>query len=65
MLKGDYVDAAGGLTCDEYKGRLNWGIFLNVNGMNTHEFDDTGEEDADDEEEFMEQHAEVLEAIPD
>jgi len=65
LLKGDYVDAAGGLTCDEYKGRLNWGIFLNANGINTHEFDDTGEEVADDEEEFMEEDAEALEAIPD
>jgi len=65
LLKGDYVDAAGGLTCDEYKGRLHWGIFLNSDGMKTHEFDDTGEEVAGDEEEFIEEDAEMMEAIPD
>jgi hypothetical protein len=63
LVKGEYIDAAGGLTCDEYKGRLNWGVFLNTDGFEFHDFDDTGE-DAGDEEEVIE-GAEALEGIPD
>lgn len=64
LVKGNYVDAAGGLTCDQYKGKLNWGMFLNTDGIADHVFDDLSNEDVDGEEEFMEQR-EYLEAIPD
>jgi hypothetical protein len=63
LVKGNYVDAAGGLTCDQYKGKLNWGMFLNTDGIAYHVFDDVSDAPGN-EEEFMEQR-EYLEAIPD
>jgi len=47
--KGDYVDAKGGLTAEAYQGRLYWSLFLNTDGIETHDF---GDDKSGDEEEF-------------
>ncbi|MCD4672208.1 MAG: hypothetical protein K8R77_06060 [Anaerolineaceae bacterium] len=66
LAQGEYIDVSGGLSCDEYKGRLNWGLFLNNNGFVYHDFDSAGDADGAEEEAIEEaEELEELEAIPD
>lgn len=61
LVKGDHIHAKGGLTCEEYQGRLYWGVFLSDFAYRT--FDDAQTVNAIDQPEFIE--AAELEAIPD
>lgn len=63
LQKGDHIHVKGGLTVDEYQGRLYWGMFLNTNGFEFRNFDNVGDDKADKEE--VNEDIEELEAIPD
>jgi hypothetical protein len=61
LVKGDHIHAKGGLTCEEYQGRLYWGVFLSDFAYRN--FDGAQTVSANDQQESIEEAE--LEAIPD
>ena len=66
LEKNDYVDVKGGITVEEYKGQMYWGMFLNTEGIDYHDFGDGEAKSLYDESSIeYEEAGEALEAIPD
>ena len=65
LAQGDYIDVKGGLTVEEYEGRMYWGLFLNTEGVEYHDFGDGEAKSLYDESSIEYEEAGELEAIPD